>query len=58
MINNAEEQLDIKLIERKTGGINGGGSGLTVAGRKFVDSYDKTLDAINKYARKCYEKYF
>ena len=40
-INAMEERLGIKLVERQTGGRNGGGATLTPDARKFLKKYER-----------------
>lgn len=58
MVKFAEEQLGFALTEKQTGGANGGGSGLTVKGKNYIEKYEKLHKMIEKYAKKNYEKIF
>lgn len=47
ILNRAEEELDIKLLNREIGGVHGGGSTLTEEAKDLMNKYDnyrKTLD--------------
>src|SRR3990170_8924229 len=43
-----EERLGIKLIERQTGGKNGGGATLTEEARKFLKKYEAMEEGIRE----------
>jgi len=43
-----EERLDFKLIDRQTGGKNGGGATLTKEARKFLKKYEEIEIGINE----------
>jgi molybdate transport system regulatory protein len=43
-----EERLGMKLVERRTGGKNGGGARLTDAARDFLKRYGKFEDELRK----------
>lgn len=58
MIKYAEGQLGFSLMEKKTGGKNGGGSGLTEAGDKFLQDFRSMQKQIEKYADKCFDRVF
>ncbi|MBU0650803.1 LysR family transcriptional regulator [bacterium] len=47
-----EERLDIKLIERKKGGIDGGESFLTKEGETFLKKYEEFRQGLNEYVDK------
>ena len=47
-IKNMEERLGIKLVERQTGGKNGGGATLTEEARGFLRKYEAMERGINE----------
>ena len=58
IINNAEALLNVKLIETKIGGADGGGSYLTEDGKKLIRAYrDFTLEA-EKNIGEIFKKHF
>lgn len=58
LINNAEEELNIKFLTRVVGGKSGGGSILTQEGRDWLDKYEKYRDACLKENERLYEEYY
>jgi molybdate transport repressor ModE-like protein len=50
VINKIEEQLDLKLLDTRTGGKDGGGSTLTPIGYRLIDLYQRVRDAFNETA--------
>lgn len=58
LINNAEEELNIKFLTRVVGGKSGGGSILTQEGREWLDKYEKYRDACLKENERLYEEYY
>ncbi len=48
-IKKMEERLGIRLVERRTGGRNGGGAVLTPAARDFLMRYRTLEQGINEY---------
>ncbi len=48
-IKNMEERLGIKLVEKQTGGKNGGGAALTVEARDFLEKYRSLEQGINEF---------
>jgi molybdate transport system regulatory protein len=57
-LQNAEEKLGFLLIDRKVGGVAGGGSHITLSGKKFLKSYEKFRAEIEKVIEKTYQKHF
>jgi molybdate transport system regulatory protein len=57
-LQNAEKKLGLALIDRKVGGIAGGGSQITPPGKKFLKSYEKFRVEIEKVLEKTYQKHF
>lgn len=58
LLNHAEEALGFKLTERQTGGAKGGGSKLTVEGRKWMDTYEQYREACTKANNQLYMAFF
>jgi molybdate transport system regulatory protein len=44
-----EERLGVKLVERQTGGKNGGGAVLTADAREFIKKYEEMEKGIQEY---------
>jgi len=57
-IKNMEERLGIKLVERQTGGKNGGGAVLTPAARDFLNKYRSLEAGINEFVDKRFRTFF
>ncbi len=53
-----EERLGVKLIERQTGGKNGGGAILTADARKFLKKYEALEKGIQEIVDKRFRKVF
>ncbi len=58
MIRNAEEGFGTKLIERSSGGKNGGHAYLTEEGKRVLDSFRKMEKDVKEYARRSFRKHF
>lgn len=58
MINNAEKSLGFKLLERRIGGANGGGSTLTPECVELLDNYDNFCKEVKGNAEILFKKYF
>ncbi|HVN96110.1 MAG TPA: LysR family transcriptional regulator [Syntrophorhabdaceae bacterium] len=58
MLQNAEKKLGFALIDRKVGGVAGGGSQITPSGKKFLKSYEKFRVDIEKVLEKTFQKHF
>jgi len=58
MINLAEKETGIPLLERHSGGSEGGVSFLTPAGKDFLYSYNCMKGELEIYAKKLFEQYF
>ena len=52
-----QQYLDIPLVEKQRGGIQGGQTSLTEEGKKWVEAYTKFRSDIEKAAEKAYEKH-
>jgi molybdate transport system regulatory protein len=53
-----EERLGVKLVERQTGGKNGGGAVLTTEARKFLKKYEALEKGIQEIVDKRFRKVF
>lgn len=53
-----EDRLGIKLVERHTGGKNGGGAALTEDARKFLKQYELLEDGIREIVDKRFKSIF
>lgn len=58
MIHGTEEALGFKLLDRKIGGANGGGSKLTPECIDFLDTYEKFSKELEKYSDNLFKEYF
>ena len=58
MLKNAEEKLHFPLIDRKIGGISGGGSLITARGKTFMKRYEKFRKELEEVLEKTYQKHF
>lgn len=53
-----EDRLGIELVQRQTGGINGGGAMLTEDARDFISKYEIIEDKIIQYADEVFKQVF
>jgi molybdate transport system regulatory protein len=53
-----EERLGVKLVDRQTGGKNGGGATLTLDARKFLKKYEALEKGIQEIVDRKFEKIF
>lgn len=53
-----EERMGVKLVERQTGGKNGGGAILTADARKFLIKYEALEKSVQKFADKRFRSVF
>lgn len=53
-----EQRLGIRLVERQTGGRNGGGARLTVEAREFLKMYEKLEEGIREIVDKKFGEIF
>lgn len=53
-----EERLGVKLVERKTGGRNGGGAVLTGDARKFIRQFEILEKDLQRYVDARFKKVF
>ena len=58
IVQRCEERLGIELIERRAGGISGGGSFLTQSGKKFLARYGKFREEAGAALENIYKNYF
>lgn len=58
IINMCEEQLGFQLLERKTGGLEGGGSLLTSKAQIMMKTYRLFSDEAEEVLNSLYNKYF
>jgi molybdate transport system regulatory protein len=58
MLNAIERRLGITLIERRVGGVSGGGSRLTQEAHDFMKRYEAFRDEIEEALDLIYEKHF
>lgn len=58
MIKQAEEALGFKLLDRKIGGSNGGGSSLTKECLEFMEKYTDFEKKIKLFSEELFKKYF
>jgi molybdate transport system regulatory protein len=57
-LQNVENKLGFALIDRKVGGVAGGGSQITPSGKTFMRSYEKFRTEIEKVLEKTFQKHF
>ena len=50
ILKRAEEDLDMPLVERISGGKDGGGSKLTQEGEELLEKYENFIQEMNEYA--------
>jgi molybdate transport system regulatory protein len=53
-----EEKLGFELIERKTGGMDGGGSRITEQGREMIKKYELFRQEVEASLVNIFKKYF
>lgn len=53
-----EERLGTALVERKTGGKDGGGARLTDRARDFLKKYDELEEGVNEFVDRKFRKTF
>jgi len=51
LIKHMEERLGYPILEKKRGGVAGGGSRLTEAGKELLKAYEKIIDECSKIRR-------
>lgn len=58
IMNQVEEELKIKLLERKIGGKAGGGSTITREAKDFIRKYEALVESVNKKIEEDVNRYF
>jgi len=58
MIQKMEKRLGFPLLERKVGGMSGGGSHITPEGRKFMKSYEGFRQDVKNVIEDTFKKHF
>lgn len=58
LVDNLEKKLNIKILDKKIGGVNGGSSSLTEEGKELVAKYEKLEKEIEEAILKIYNKIF
>lgn len=58
ILKRAEEDLDMPLVERISGGKDGGGSKLTQEGEELLEKYEKFIQGMNEYAGARFKEIF
>lgn len=58
MIKGAEKNLGFKLLERKIGGLGGGGSSLTQKCIEFLEKYEAYENEVKNKATEIFDEYF
>ena len=58
MIKGSEDALGFKILDRKIGGVGGGGSILTREGIDFLETYINFEKEINEKASQIFDKHF
>ena len=58
ILKRAEEDLDMPLVERISGGKDGGGSKLTQEGEELLDKYEKFIQEMNEDANIRFKEIF
>ena len=58
MIQSIEKRLGFPLLERKVGGVSGGGSSITPEGKKFLKSYEGFRQDVKTVLEKTFKKHF
>jgi len=56
-LHRAEKKLGFALLERKIGGVSGGGSQITPEGRALMANYERFREEIKALVEKAYQKY-
>ena len=58
IVDGVEKKLGLHFLERKIGGLSGGGSQITPAGERFLKKYEKFRQEVEKVLEKTYQKHF
>ncbi|MCS7280796.1 MAG: LysR family transcriptional regulator [Desulfobacterota bacterium] len=58
IIDNCEQRLGFKLLERKSGGKRGGGSSVTEKGKAFLIRYEKFREEVKNLVEEAFQRHF
>lgn len=58
MLQAIEKRLGFALLERRVGGVSGGGSNITPGGKKFLKSYEGFREDVKTVLEKTFRKHF
>jgi molybdate transport system regulatory protein len=58
MLQNAEKKLGFALIDRKVGGVSGGGSQITASGKELMNHYEEFRREVKEVLENTYHKHF
>lgn len=58
LLNSMEEELGIQVIERRPGGLEGGGSSLTEAGRDLLNRYEQLVSESQREVNRLFDEIF
>ena len=58
LIRSVEERLGFPLLDRKVGGVSGGGSSLTSEAREFMSTYDRFRKKVDVAIEKIFQQHF
>jgi molybdate transport system regulatory protein len=58
MLRTMEERLGFSLLERRVGGVSGGGSMLTEEAKRFLDRYEAFHKEADQVLQEIYRKHF
>lgn len=58
MIKEVERQLGMPVVERRAGGMGGGGSSLTEEGRRLLENYERMVTEVRQCTEQIFRKYF
>jgi len=53
-----EKRLGIEFLDRKVGGVSGGGSQITPSGMAFMRDYEQFRKEVEKVLEKTFQKHF
>ena len=58
LIRNVERRLGFPLLERKVGGVSGGGSIVTPKGKEFMSTYERFRKEVDVAIEKIFQQHF
>lgn len=58
ILKNTEKKLGLHILERKVGGVSGGGSAITPSGKALMTQYEQFRAEANKALEQIYRKHF